>query len=206
MSGTPPTAQPSQRMNATKISLKLYARGALPDAGLFVATFHDLIRRREPREQMIDVVDYGHVHEGPSVLFVGHESDYAVDHGEGRAGLLYQRKRAPAPGDGSFAAHLDDALRRAIAFGARLEREPALAGLQLGADEIFFRLHDRLQAPNTPATFATIEGDLHAAAARLWGAGATVTYEPGDGRGLLAVRLRASDAAGPLADLAARMG
>lgn len=196
---------PSERMNATKISLKLYARGALPEASLFVATFHDLIRRREPGEQMIDVVDYGHVHEGPAVLFVGHESDYAVDHGEGRAGLLYQRKRAPAPGDGSFAAHLHDALVRAVGFGARLEREPALAGLRFAADELLLRIADRLHAPNEPATFAAVEKDLRGAAERLWGAGATVGHEPGDGRGLFAVRMRSAKDPGPLADLAARI-
>lgn len=196
---------PSERMNATKISLKLYARGELPEASLFVATFHDLIRRREPSELMIDVVDYGHVHEGPAVLFVGHESDYAVDHGEGRAGLLYQRKRAPAAGDGSFAATLADSLRRAIGFAARLEKEAALAGLRFGADEMLLRIADRLHAPNDQATFAALEGDLRAAAERLWG-GATVAYEPGDGRGMFAARLRAAKDPGGVEGLLARLG
>lgn len=206
-------------MNASKISLKLYARGALPEASLFVATFHDLVRRREPAELMIDVVDYGHVHQGPSVLFVGHESDYAVDHGEGRPGLVYQRKRAPAPGDGSvsstglrpdegtgrFAAHLDDALRRAIGFAARLEKEPALAGLRFGADELLLRVADRLNAPNDPATFTALEPALRNAAERLWG-GATVTFEPGDGRGMFTARLRAAKDPGALDGLLARLG
>lgn len=192
-------------MNATKISLKLYARGALPEASLFVATFHDLVRRREPNELMIDVVDYGHVHEGPAVLFVGHESDYAVDHGEGRAGLVYQRKRAPTPGDGSFAAHLGDALRRAIGFAARLEKEPALAGLRFGADEILLRIADRLHAPNEEATFTALQPDLRGAAERLWG-GAKVTYEPGDGRGMFAARLQAAKDPGAIDGLLARLG
>jgi hypothetical protein len=192
-------------MNATKISLKLFTRGDVPEASLFVATFHDLVRRREPAELMIDVVDYGHVHEGPAVLFVGHESDYALDHGEGRTGLLYQRKRAPVPGDGSFAAHLADALRRTLGFAARLETEPALAGLRFGTDELLFRIADRLHAPNEPATFAAIEKDLRAAAERLWGGGARVDHEPGDGRGLFTARLRAAGVTGSAAELLARV-
>lgn len=192
-------------MNATKIALKLYAQGPLPDASRFVATFHDLIRRREPDGHMMDVADYGHVHEGPAVLFVGHECDFAVDHGEGRSGLLHQRKRTPPPGDGSFAAHLADSLRRTLGFAALLEKEPALAGLRLGPDEILVRIADRLHAPNEQATFDATAGDLRGAAERLWGAGATATYERGDGRGLFAVRLRGTKPPASVADLVTRV-
>lgn len=192
-------------MEATKISLKLYARGTVPAEGLFTATFHDLIQKKELSELMVDVVDYGHVHEGPAVLFVGHEGDYALDLGEGRPGLFYQRKRAPAPGDGSFAAHLRDGLRRTLDLAARLEREPRLAGLTFDTGELLVRIADRLRAPNEEATFTAVKGDLESLAARLWGDDATVTYERGDGRGLFAVRLRGASGAARAADLLARL-
>lgn len=178
-------------MEATKIWLKLFATSPLPDGQRFIATWHDFIRRQEMGELMVDVVDYGHVHDGPQVLFVGHEGDYAIDHGEERPGLAYQRKRAKVTGDGSFAAHLADSLRRTLDAAARLEKEPDLAGVAFGAGEIALRIADRLNAPNDAGTFDAVKGDLEAAAKRLWGEGASVTYEPGDGAGLFAARLRA---------------
>lgn len=193
-------------MQATKIWLKLYATAALPDGGQFLATFHDMIRRKELEELMVDVVDYGHVHDGPRVLFVGHESDYAVDYGEERPGLAYQRKRAKAPGDGSFAAHLADGLRRLLDLAVRLEKESSLGPVALGSGEIALRIADRLHAPNDAATFAAVKVDLEGAARRLWGDGATVTHEPGDRAGLFSARLRGPAGASPkLAELLARV-
>jgi hypothetical protein len=194
-------------MSSSKIALKLYAKAPLPKGEAFIAAFHEMIRKKELSELMVDVVDYGHVHDGPRVLFVGHEGDYAIDHGEDRPGLAYQRKRAKPPGDGSFAAHLADALRRTLDMAARLEREPTLAGTSFGASEVLLRVADRLNAPNTAATFDAVRTDLQGAASRLWGEGATVTHEPGDGAGLFAVRLRAAaEASSPkLSELLARV-
>jgi hypothetical protein len=192
-------------MDASKLSLKLYARGPIPDPALFTATFHEFIRRKDLPELMIDVVDYGHVHEGPAVLFVGHEADYAIDLGEGRAGLFHQRKRAKAVGDGSFAATLEDSLRRTLDVAAHLEREPRLAGLVFATDELLLRIADRLHAPNEPATFEAVEANLRSLAARLWGADTAVTFERGDGRGLFTARLRGRSEAARAGDLAARL-
>ncbi len=178
-------------MDATKIWLKLYATAPLPEGSAFIATWHDFIRRSELDELMVDVVDYGHVHDGPQVLFVGHEGDYAIDHGEERPGLAYQRKRAKAPGDGSFAAHLADGLRRTLDVAVRLEKEPELRGFAVGTSEIALRIADRLRAPNHPSTFDAVKDDLEQAAERLWGKGATVVHEPGNGAGLFSARLRA---------------
>lgn len=178
-------------MDATKIWLKLYASAPLPDGPVFIAVLHDFIRRQELDELMVDVVDYGHVQDGPRVLFVGHEGNYAIDHGEGRPGLAYQRKRARTTGDGSFAASLVDSLRRTLDIAARLQKEATLASFQLGTGEIVLRIADRLRAPNTASSFELVKADLEAAARQLWGDGATVTYEPGDGAGLFAARLHA---------------
>lgn len=192
-------------MDATKVSIKLYARGPVPEAARFTATFHGLIQRKELPELMIDVVDYAHVHEGPAVLFVGHEGDYAFDLGEGRPGLFHQRKRAPGAGDGSFGATARDSLRRTLDLAARLEREPALEGLVFGTDEVLLRVADRLRAPNTEATFAEVRAELESLAAQIWGAEASVTQELGDGRGLFSVRLRGPAGATRAADLLARV-
>ena len=44
----------------------------------------------------IDVADYTHLPDGPSVLLVGHEGNYALDCRDGRQGLYYYRKRRTA--------------------------------------------------------------------------------------------------------------
>tara|TARA_B100000686_G_scaffold287783_1_gene313482 strand:- start:471 stop:1058 length:588 start_codon:yes stop_codon:yes gene_type:complete len=41
---------------------------------------------------MIDIADYRHVPNGPSVILVGHEADIVIDHGDGWPGLAYIRK------------------------------------------------------------------------------------------------------------------
>ncbi len=47
---------------------------------------------------LIDVADYKHVQDGPGILIIGHEGDYALDQENGRSGLLYTRKREwPTP-------------------------------------------------------------------------------------------------------------
>lgn len=126
-----------------------------------------------------------------SLLFVGHEGDYAIDHGELRWGLAYQRKRAPSVGDGAFTTHLGDSLKRTLDVASRLRKEQALTALSFDTSEIALRIADRLHAPNDASTFAAVQIDLEATAKRLWGEGATATCEPGDGVGLFAARLRA---------------
>ena len=69
---------------------------------------------------MIDVANYAHVPKGPGVVLIGHGSDYFIDEGEGRLGLLHSRKRgAPDAGD-----RLADAFRRTLHAASLLEATP----------------------------------------------------------------------------------
>src|SRR5258708_29856126 len=114
-------------MDAQKLQLKIYAT---PDSARdiqlesFVVVFHRWIKEHVLPELLIDVASYAHVPEGPGVALIGHGSDYFMDEGEGRLGLLHNRKRCgPPPAD-----RLSDLPRRTLYAPVLLEREPSLSG------------------------------------------------------------------------------
>ncbi len=155
-------------MDAQKLQLKIFvtpdsARAIEPEA--FIPVFHQWIRGHVLPELVIDVANYGHVPEGPGVVLIGHASDYFMDCGEGRLGLLCNRKRAaPAPAD-----RLADLARRTLHAAALLESDPALSGkLRFSTREWLFRINDRLAAPNDDTTFASAAPELEALARRIF--------------------------------------
>jgi hypothetical protein len=164
--------------------------------------FHDWIRQDALGELLIDVTEYGHVEHGPSLLLVGSASDYCIDFGEGRPGLLYSRKRQ-APSDAKEC--ILDGFRRALGAAKKLEGEATLSTkIRFRGDELVLRLNDRLRAPNTPETLAGVEPALRAALSILY-AGVAFTLEPiGERRDLFGVRVRAPGAPG-VSELLARV-
>jgi hypothetical protein len=166
-------------MEAYRLGVKVFveppaASGALRSEE-FIPVFHRWIQNRRLAETLIDVADYGHVHQGPGVVLIGHAANYALDFDEGLPGLLYVRKR---PAEGAFAERLAETFRAALHAARLLEEEPGLAGkLRFGAARIRFRIHDRLLAPNGSATLAAVRPALEAIGARVHG-GAAVTLHP----------------------------
>lgn len=175
-------------MKARKVQIKLYVdtpRDLNPDP--VVPVFHRWIQERALDEMLMDVAQYGHVHQGPAVLLVGHASDYAIDFGEGKAGILYSRKRE-APADA--VACVKDALRRTLAAAKRLEEDQTLPKpVRFRTDEVLFRLNDRLLAPNDAATFSDVEPVLKSALAPLFG-GAPSLEREGTAKELFTVRIK----------------
>jgi len=112
--------------SSARIQVKFYANKS-PEPDAFIPVFHRFIRENVLDELAIDVADYGHVHEGPGVVLIGHAYDYYWDLGEGRPGLVYTRKReAPAPD-----ARLTDAVRRYVSANL----PPALHGVSIDIRE-----------------------------------------------------------------------
>src|SRR3984893_6792180 len=114
-------------MDAQRLQLKIFVEpgsaGAI-DREAFIPVFHRWIKERLLPELVIDVASYVHVPEGPGVVLIGHGSDYFMDRGEGRLGLLHSRKRAgPPPPD-----RLTDLARRTLHAATLLERDPAFSG------------------------------------------------------------------------------
>ena len=200
-------------MDAQKLQLKIFVTPASAGAvelEAFIPVFHRWIKDRLLPELTIDVANYAHVPEGPGVVLIGHGSDYFMDQGGGRLGLLHNRKRAGAPPE----ARLVDLARRTLHAAVLLERDPAFGGrLRFASDELLFRINDRLAAPDTAATFAAVKPELEALGRQLYGEGA-FTLERGGGaaaadgqttRQLFAVRLL-STAGVSLASLLERAG
>jgi hypothetical protein len=143
-------------MNAQKLSIKLFLEDPSQAHGLkLLPIFQTWIQLHAMDDHlMIDVADYDHVPDGPGTVLVTHEANLYLDHIGGRPGLLYQRKQ---PLTGPFAERLRSVLRHTLAAAKRLEEYP---GLRFRADEIQFKIHDRLLAPNTPETFVAVKADL----------------------------------------------
>lgn len=136
------------------------------DEVAFIEIFHEWIRLQKLKGTLIDVADYRHVPNGPSIMLITHEVNYAMDHGNGQFGLYAQRKL----GEGN--SHKDRILglaRSTAAFGALLESDNRVAGkLSLEGGQFLYMANDRLHAPNTEEAFAALKPDLEAAAAELY--------------------------------------
>jgi hypothetical protein len=133
------------------------------DPEAFVPVFHDWIRRGAVEGLLIDVARYGHVHEGPGIMLVGHEGDYAIDLLGGRTSLRYTLKR-DAPGTPQEL--VARALRRLTGAIAEAREVP---GVELDEREVDVRVYDRLHAPNTPETAALLTGEIEAAVGEVVG-------------------------------------
>jgi hypothetical protein len=190
-------------MDAQKLQLKIFATPDSAHASLepFIGVFHRWIKERVLPELLVDVANYAHVPEGPGVVLIGHGSDYFMDEGAGRLGLLHNRKRAGFPP----AERLGDLVRRTLNAAALLEREPALSGkLRFATNELLFRINDRLAAPSTDATFASVRPELEALARRIFEGPVELTRIGGP-KALFSVRVTSS-ASPPLATLLERAG
>jgi hypothetical protein len=153
-------------MDLERFCLKFFAREADVDEATFIPVFHEWIRLKKLPGTLIDVADYRHVPDGPGIMLISHEVNYAMEHGSGEFGLSAQRKL----GEGStHQERILDLAKRTAAFGALLESDSGIAGkLRLEGGKFLYMANDRLQAPNTDEAFAALKPDLEAAAAQLY--------------------------------------
>jgi hypothetical protein len=191
-------------MDAHKLQLKIFAtKDSARSVELeeLIPVFHRWIKEGVLPELVIDVANYIHVPEGPSVVLIGHGSDYFMDQGEGRLGLLHNRKRASPPPD----QRANDLARRLLHAAVLLESEPTLAGkLRFSTGELLFRVNDRLLAPSNDATFASVRPELEELGRRLF-AGPFELTRAGGPKDLFAVRMTSAKLT-PLTTLLERMG
>ena len=158
-----------------RFSLKIYADP--PDAvapQAVIPVFHRWIRDRVGSELLIDVADYTHLVDGPHVLLVAHEANYAIDGSGGRIGLSYTRKQ---PAGGSLADRLSAGMRALLAAGRRLEQDPEAmpdGRFAFRGDEVAIVANDRLLAPNTAEAAADFRDPVGTFAERLFGSGYAV--------------------------------
>ncbi len=136
-----------------RVCVKIYAsKHEIEDhAELLVPIFHEWIRERVLDVVMLDVADYAHAPDSPGIMLVCHEVSFALDHADGRFGLLAQRR---TPIDGTAADAIAVTVRHVLDVGARLEDDPRVAGkLKLDPSTLRIEANDRLLAPNSDAGY-----------------------------------------------------
>ena len=150
---------------------------------------------------LIDVIDYKHVPEGPGVVLVADEADYAYDLGEGQPGLLYLRKR-------DLPATLPDALR--LAFDCALQAARALEAeapddlvFEFSAAKISFR--DRMRYRNQPDIFEAVRAEVVEIVSEIYGAPVELARVSDDPRRPFAMRARVAAGAIDPGDIARRL-
>src|SRR5258708_38521491 len=179
-------------MIAFRTQVKFFAED--PNAvelGRFVSVFQRLIQQQALEGLLIDVADYQHVFDGPGVVLIAHDGDYAAQKIDGRLGVTYIRKRRT---DASLPAQLRTSFRLALMVCAVLEKEPSFQGkLKFRTDEAEIRLLDRLQFPHQPKAFEAGKDDFQTAINDVYGAVATtLALVNQDERQVCAMRLRGS--------------
>jgi hypothetical protein len=153
-------------MQPHRLSVKFFvAEPAAVELSRFVPIFQRWIQRQWVEGLLIDVANYDHVPNGPGVILIGDEGDYALDMGDGRPGLLYTRKRQidPTPSE-----YLATTFRLALIAAQKLAQEPTLKGIQFNYAEAQITYLDRLNAPNTPEAFAQVKNAVEAFASSLY--------------------------------------
>jgi len=187
-------------MKAQRIHIKLYLEDDQKfDPAALIPVFHRLIQLRVLDELPIDVADYRHVPDGPSLLLATHEANLIYDVTDGRPGLLYARKRS-APG--SFPQRLRHTLRQALRAARVLQQE--VPELRFVGHHWSLRLADRLHAPNTRDTLEVVEPHLLSLAENLHrGAGFQLIWQE-DPKALFGIQVLAAEPI-PIAALLERL-
>ena len=176
-------------MNLERFCLKFFAHsGAEIDDAIFIDIFHEWIRHKKLGGILLDVADYRHVPDGPGIMLITHEINFAMDYGSGRFGLYAQRKLGRGQNQVNRILEL---IRATAAFGALLENDPRLTGaLKLEAGNFHFISNDRLLAPNRLETFDELRPALHKAAALVYpGQAVSLTRLDNDPRDRLTVAI-----------------
>ena len=131
-----------------------------------IPVFHRWIQNDALDEMLIDVANYEHVEDGPGVMLIAHEADYALDLSRGRPGLLYTRKRSVPETMGEA---LEQALRQLFTAARLLEEEKSLGGsYRFRTDELEIAFPDRLQVPNEEASVDRVRDELVRSLAALY--------------------------------------
>jgi hypothetical protein len=177
-------------MDIQHFRVKLFAtQESHPHLSDAIPVFHRWIQQNRVPEIAIDVSDYEHVPAGPGVILVCHEAIYGLDKGQGRLGLIYNRRTVL---NGSVEDRLRQAVQAAEAAAALLEQEPKFAGkLRFDRSHWEVSVNDRALAPNTDATWDLLTPAIRAVFDRIIGAGKYSLVRNTDPRELMRVSVAA---------------
>lgn len=156
-------------MELQHLVAKIHVEGPIGiDPAKVVDVFHPWVATQSiPGVVLIDVAELLHVPNGPGVVAVGVEADYALDHSDGIWGVLYRRKNMLP---GTNADRIADALKSAAQTGARLQ-DAFPGALKFSRTDFELIVNDRGIAPNTPETYAAAVPEIEAALRTILGHG-----------------------------------
>lgn len=156
-------------MDLQHLIVKIPVDGPLRiDPAAVVDLFHKWVAAQSvPGVLLVDVAELLHVPNGPGVIAVGVEADFALDHTGGAWGALYRRK---AVEDGTNADRIVHAFGSAVQAAAWLE-EAFGAELRFSRTEFDLIVNDRGIAPNTPESYAAAIPEIEAALRQILGHG-----------------------------------
>jgi len=156
-------------MELQHLIVKIPVAGPLGiDPAKVVDVFHKWVAAQSvPGVLLVDVAELLHVPDGPGVVAVGVEADFALDHTRGTWGVLSRRKDVRP---GTNAERIAQAFEAAGQSAVWLEE--AFAGkLRFSRTEFELIVNDRAIAPNTPESYAQGIPEIEAALRSLLGPG-----------------------------------
>ncbi len=172
--------------NRLGVKFNLKREPALAAADI-VPIFQRWIQEHRVEGMLIDVIDYKHVPEGPGVILIADEGDYAYDFGDGQIGLHYIRKRN-LPGD--MAGTLMLAFRLALGAALYLEDEaPGDIEFDFSSAKISFL--DRQRYRNAQSLYMALQDELSAILADIYGCDVALERAYDDPRLSFALRVSA---------------
>ena len=125
-----------------RFGLKLFLRpNVAVDPKSLIPVFHRWIQTEAVSGLLIDVADYTHVANGPKVLLVGHEGNYALDYRNDQPGLYYYRKQ---PSEGTLGDRLIGLSRILLEASYLLETDDTFKPpIRFRGDQFEFVANDR---------------------------------------------------------------
>ena len=165
------------------VKFNLKQQPALQPADI-LPIFQRWIQEHKVDGMLIDVIDYKHVPEGPGIVLIADEADFAYDLMDGETGLNYIRKR-------DLPDNLADALRlvigRAAAAARALEAEaPDDLIFDYSAAKISFL--DRMNYRNEASVFDEARAAITEALGDIVGAPVSIARHSDDPRSVFALR------------------
>jgi hypothetical protein len=177
-------------MDLHKFGIKFFAVGAEQiDILKLIPIYHRWIQQDLLEDLLIDVADYSHVPDGPGVMLIAHEGNYALDESGHERGVPYYSKHRLA---GELPERMAQVARKALKAAQLMSADATLTGsLKLSGNQLQFFANDRLVAPNTDAAYAELEPALKQFLERLYaGSPYRLAREP-EPKERLSVRVRA---------------
>ena len=136
------------------------------DPAKVVDLFHKWVATQSvPGVLLVDVAELLHVPDGPGVIAVGHEADFALDNQRGVWGVLHRRKTVLP---GSNAERVAEAFRAAGQAAVFIE-EAFPGAIRFSRTGFELIVNDRGIAPNTPETLAAAVPEIMTAVSALLG-------------------------------------